>query len=250
MKVRGYIKPESSFLTLQDWEWVVNLFLDYQNLGYNTRGGKLPLELNKLVDRFFGYLLQVDSNRYELLTKKNVLDFIEDFVNHRFWSLEEELKRYFPNTSNLKISFFYSRGDIEPYILLDQNLTKQLYGGSWNPKRLMHYTTNEGVEAIKKSIGSGRPFDISCFTVSKSRFFDTSSSRVITLLGNVKAGFRSDVKSLVIDSGNRAVNLYRLEYPGKDLNNICYNLDDCDDEIRTSLWNEYIATPIKIISIE
>jgi hypothetical protein len=27
-------------------------------------------------------------------------------------------------------------------------------------------------------------------------------------------------------------------------------LDSCDGEVRTSLWNEYIATPIEIVSIE
>ena len=37
--------------------------------------------------------------------------------------------------------------------------------------------------------------------------------------------------------------------PGKDLNNICYELDSCDGSVRTSLWNEYIATPLEIISI-
>ena len=66
----------------------------------------------------------------------------------------------------------------------------------------------------------------------------------------MRAGFRSDIKSLSTDSGRRACNLYRLEYPGKDLNNICYELDSCDGEVRTSLWNEYIATPLEILEVK
>ena len=44
--------------------------------------------------------------------------------------------------------------------------------------------------------------------------------------------------------------MYRLEYPGRDQDNICQELDSCDAEVRTSLWNEYIATPVKILSVK
>ena len=54
---------------------------------------------------------------------------------------------------------------------------------------------------------------------------------------------------MAVDNGRRACNLNRLEYPGHDVNNICYELDSCDGAVRTSLWNEYIATPIKILSV-
>jgi hypothetical protein len=33
--------------------------------------------------------------------------------------------------------------------------------------------------------------------------------------------------------------------------NLCYNLDTCDDEAsRTHLWNEYIATPVRLLAAE
>ena len=76
-----------------------------------------------------------------------------------------------------------------------------------------------------------------------------TSNYIIEFIGNVRAGFRSDIKSFATSSGRRAVNLYRLEYPGKDINNICYELDSCDGDVRTSLWNEYIATPLQVINI-
>ena len=34
------------------------------------------------------------------------------------------------------------------------------------------------------------------------------------------------------------------------MDNICRELESCDGDVRTSLWNEYIATPIKILGIE
>ena len=54
---------------------------------------------------------------------------------------------------------------------------------------------------------------------------------------------------MALDNGRRACNMYRLENPGNDVNNICYELDSCDGDVRTSLWNEYIATPIEIVSV-
>ena len=85
--------------------------------------------------------------------------------------------------------------------------------------------------------------------IFQREYFDPESYLIVKLLGNVRAGFRSDVKSLAVDNGRRACNLLRLEYPGRDVNNICYELDTCDGNVRTSLWNEYIATPIQIISV-
>ena len=81
-------------------------------------------------------------------------------------------------------------------------------------------------------------------------FFRKESTIRVTLEGNVRAAFRSDIKSLSTDSGRRACNLYRLEYPGKDINNICFDLERCDDTRRTHLWNEFIVTPIQIIDIQ
>ena len=100
------------------------------------------------------------------------------------------------------------------------------------------------------AIESGNEFDVSSFTVMERPFFRPESNVLVTFVGNVRAGFRSDIKSMALDNGRRACNMYRLEYPGRDVNNICYELDSCDGDVRTSLWNEYIATPIEITSVE
>jgi hypothetical protein len=139
---------------------------------------------------------------------------------------------------------------MEPYVLMDDEFTMQLYGSTYNPKELLHYTTEDGLRRIEASIASGDTFDISTFTQAERPFFRTESNIIVKLLGNVRAGFRSDIKSVVVDTGRRACNMYRLEYPGRDVNNICYELDSCDGEVRTSLWNEYIATPIRVMNYE
>ena len=250
-RVRGYLKPASSFHTLAQWEAVVNQLLKLQEEGIDTRGGKIRSDqrLLTIINEYFGYLLTEEVPRWEHLTTKNVLDFIEDFVNHRFWGLEKEFGHYFPDISRLKFAYFYSRGDIEPYVLLDEEYTTQLYGSTHNPKELLHYTSADGLERLSTAIRTGKSFDISTFTVAERPFFRPESNIIVHLSGNVRAGFRSDIKSMAVDSGRRACNLYRLEYPGKDINNICDELESCDGSVRTSLWNEYIATPIEILDV-
>ncbi len=251
-KVLGYIKPDSAFFTLGEWEYFCNKMLELQKQGHDTRGGGISLnsEIVSLVTQYFDFQLNTEVNRYDLLTYKNVMDFIEDFVNHRFWGLEKEFGHYFPDISKLRIAYFYSRGDIEPYALIDDEFTNQLYGSTYNPKSLMHYTTEKNALNMVKVIENNQnSYDISSFTVAERPFFRKESNYIVEFIGNVRAGFRSDIKSFATSSGRRAVNLYRLEYPGKDINNICYELDSCDGEIRTSLWNEYIATPIKVLNI-
>ena len=249
-KVRGYIKPSASFFTLGQWELVVEEMLELQKKGVDTRGGQnLNQRLLQIIDEYFGFQYEIEVERYDLLTQKNVLDFIEDFVNHRFWGFKREFGTYFPDIDKLKFAYFYSRGDMEPYVLLDEEFTHQFYGGLDNEKKLNHYTTEEGVKRIQSAIDSGRPFDISCFTVAERPFFRPESNLVVELTGNVRAGFRSDIKSVAVDTGRRACNMYRLEYPGDDQDNICRELDSCDSEVRTSLWNEYIATPVKILRV-
>ena len=184
------------------------------------------------------------------LRKKNVLDFIEDFVNHRFWGFEREFGHYFSNIKKLRFAYFYSRGDLEPYVMLDDEYTTQLYGSTYNPKVLCHYTTAESLRSLASAMSSDVEYDISSFTVMDRPFFRGESTVLITFIGNVRAGFRSDIKSLALDDGRRACNMYRLEYPGHNINNICYELDSCDGDVKTSLWNEYIATPIEIIGVE
>ena len=261
-KVLGYIKPASSFRTIEEWQDAASKLLKLQEKGMDTRGGELSCksmtfcdreyfdEFVSLISEYFGYLLTSEVLRYELLTEKNVLDFIEDFVNHRVWGLENEFNDYFPDIGSLRFSYFYSRGDLEPYVLLDEAYTNQIYGSTWNPKIVNHYTSEQGLANLQKALKTQQEFDISSFTYIEKPFFRKESIICVTLLGNVRGGFRSDVKSLSTDSGRRACNLYRLEYPGKDINNICFDLERCDDTRRTNLWNEFIVTPIEILKIK
>jgi len=251
-KVLGYLKPDTSFFTLVEWEGFANKLLDIQALGFDTRAGEIgdSQELTDLINSHFGFQLHTETERYDLLTRKNVLDFIEDFINHRFWGLEREFGSYFPDIQKLRIAYFYSRGDIEPYILLDEEFTTQLYGSLDNVKELSHYTSPTGLIRLQEAIDMGQSIDISTFTIASRPFFRATSTLLVTLHGNVKAGFRSDVKSVATDSGRRACNMYRLEYPGHKTSNICYELETCSGDLRTSLWNEYIAEPIEILDIQ
>ena len=260
VRVRGYVKPDSSFYTLDQWEEMARVLLALQTKGYDTRSGKISCKHSsychiedfevfvEIIAKYFGYQLKNEVDRWDLLTRKNVLDFIEDFVNHRLWSFENQFGEYFPDIRKLRFAFFYSRGDMEPYVLLDEEYTEQLYGSLLNPKELNHYTTEKGLLKLYSAIKSGEDFDISTFTVANRPFFRPESNVIVTLVGNVRAGFRSDVKSYVVDSGRRACNMHRLGYPGSD-DNICYELDTCDGDVQTSLWNEYIATPLEIKSV-
>lgn len=251
--VHGYIKPESAFHTLSEWRVFVDQILQSQKDGnYISHGhGELvgPDELINLIQDFYGFQLDVDVSRYDLLTTKNVLDHIEDFVNHRYWSLENEFSQYFDNISELKFAYFYSRGDLEPYVLVDDAFTEQMYGSLNNEKVLYHYTHKEGVERIQRAIDGGDPFDISAYTVAKRDFFRSKSNLIMEFKGNVRAGFRSDVKSYSVSNGRKCVNLHRMGYPGEK-DNLCRDLEnDCNGELKTSLWNEFIVTPIKILDV-
>ena len=251
--VHGYIKPEKAFHTLDEWRVFVDRILEFQKNGhYISHGhGEVvgPKELVNLIEEFYGFQLQVDVNRYDLLTTKNVLDHIEDFVNHRYWNLENLFGQFFDDIDKLKFAYFYSRGDLEPYVLIDDTFTEQIYGSLENIKTLYHYTHPEGVERIERAITSGDPFDISAFTVAERPFFREKSNLIMEFRGNVRAGFRSDVKSYSVSNGRKCVNLHRLGYPG-DKDNLCTNLEsDCNGDLKTSLWNEFIVTPLEIIEV-
>ena len=252
--VHGYVKPESAFYTLAQWEDLfVNKVLSFQKQGhYISHGhGQVvgPQELQDLIEDFYGFQINVDVGRYDLLTSKNVLDHIEDFANHRYWSLKSEFEQYFDDISELRFAYFYSRGDLEPYVLVDDNFTRQVYGSTDNPKILYHYTHQEGVDRIKRAIEAGDPFDISSYTVAERDFFRAKSDLIMEFKGNVRAGFRSDVKSYSVSNGRKCVNLHRMGYPG-DKNNLCLDLQkDCNGELKTSLWNEFIATPMDILEV-
>lgn len=252
--VHGYVKPEEAFHTLKEWqELFVDKILDFQKKGtYVSHGhGKIvgPDDLVSLIDDFYGFQLNVDVQRYDLLTTKNILDHIEDFANHRYWSLEKEFSQYFDDISQLRFAYFYSRGDLEPYVLIDDPFTEQVYGSLDNPKILYHYTHKEGVDRIQRAIDSKNMFDISAFTVAERDFFRSTSNMIMEFEGNVRAGFRSDVKSYSVSNGRKCVNLYRLGYPGNK-DNLCTDLEnDCNGDLKTSLWNEFIVTPTKIIDV-
>ena len=252
--VHGYIKPEKAFHTLKEWEELfVNEILRYQKQGtYVSHGhGELvgPDELLKLIDDFYGFQLTVDVDRYDLLTTKNILDHIEDFVNHRYWSFSQEFEQYFDKLDKLRFAYFYSRGDMEPYVLIDDAFTEQIYGSINNPKVLYHYTHEEGVERIQRAIKSGDPFDISAYTVAERDFFRAKSNLIMEFRGNVRAGFRSDVKSYSVSNGRKCVNLHRMGYPGEK-DNLCRDLEnDCNGELKTSLWNEFIVTPEEVLDV-
>tara|TARA_A100001515_G_scaffold140894_2_gene137131 strand:+ start:381 stop:1202 length:822 start_codon:yes stop_codon:yes gene_type:complete len=251
--VHGYIKPENAFHTLSEWKVFVDKILSFQKSGHyvSHSHGKVvgPEELQSLIDDYYGFQLNVDVDRYDLLTSKNVLDHIEDFANHRYWSLEKEFDQYFDNIDELRFAYFYSRGDLEPYVLVDEVFTEQIYGSINNPKVLYHYTHEEGVERIRRAIEGGDPFDISAYTVAKRDFFRAKSNLIMEFEGNVRAGFRSDVKSYSVSNGRKCVNLHRMGYPGEK-DNLCRDLEnDCNGELKTSLWNEFIVTPMKILDV-
>jgi hypothetical protein len=261
-EVRGYLKPDSAFRTLNEWKLLAQTLVEVQNKGFDTRSGEISCknaefcskeeydDFVMLIKEYFGFLLTSEVERWELLTRKNVLDFIEDFVNHRVWGLEQEYGSYFPDIGKLRFAYFYSRGDIEPYVLLDEEYTRQTLGDLKVKKTLLHYTSKNGIARMKKSIAAGKKFDISSFTRSQRPFFRDDSTLVIKFVGYVTAAFRSDIKSMATDAGQRACNLYRLQYPGDDVDNICRNPEDCaDDAVRTDLWNEFIATPVQILKV-
>tara|TARA_R110000796_G_scaffold67777_1_gene155556 strand:+ start:4402 stop:5229 length:828 start_codon:yes stop_codon:yes gene_type:complete len=253
--VHGYVKPENSFYTLSEWENLfVNKVLSFQKEGHyisHSHGNIVgPKELQNIIDEFYGFQLNVDVDRYDLLTTKNVLDHIEDFANHRYWSLANEFGQYFEDISQLRFAYFYSRGDLEPYVLVDDAFTQQIYGSTNNPKILYHYTHTEGVDRIQRSIDSGNQFDISAYTVAERDFFRAKSNMIMEFEGNVRAGFRSDVKSYSVSNGRKCVNVHRLGYPGKEKDNLCTDLEnDCNGDLKTSLWNEFIVTPTRIINV-
>jgi hypothetical protein len=246
--IRGYQKPESAFHSIPEWKDICYEFLALQKKGYDTRGGQIDdnPQLIGLVNKYFGYQLYVETELYDEHTKKNVLDFIEDFVNHRVWAIETEFKKYIVNIENDKIAFFFSRGAIEPYILLDKKFTIDTYKSSNIDIVSYHWTSLQGLKNIQDSLESGYTFALSTFTVQAKDFFRPESNVLVKLEGNLVAAFQSDVKSFATDRGNRAANLFRFSYPDNE-NNLCRNWDECKEN-KTSLWNEIIMKPKKVLA--
>jgi len=257
MKVRGYIHPEAAFATISEWKQIAKQFLALQKKGVDTRGGIIDSnpELAKLLIQHFGFLLYVETQRYDLLTQKNVLDFIEDFVNHRVWGMWKEFETYFfdkkKNTNyigDIRVAYFYSRGDIEPFVLLDDNIVAKLYGNLDKKVKTMHWTTEQGLIDLQDSINNQHTYSISTFTKQWKPFFRKDSNVLLKLEGNLRGAFKSDVKSIATDHGNRAINMFRLAYPG-EVSNMCLNGEDYSGGA-TSLWNELIVKPTKLIAFK
>tara|TARA_Y100000816_G_scaffold273950_1_gene240757 strand:+ start:401 stop:1207 length:807 start_codon:yes stop_codon:yes gene_type:complete len=246
VQVRGYVKPVKAFKTLKEWEHIARILLMYQRSGISVRNKTIPGPIYDIIQQHFGYLLYDEVSNFESFNTENVLIFIEDFINHRVWSIKRQYAAYFKDIDTLRFAYFYSRGDIEPYVLMNSEFTHQIYGSVKNLKVVSHFTNQEGMNRIQYSIEKQEPIDISAFTYMMDSYFDEKANIKLKLIGNVKAAFKSDIKSVVVDNGMRACNMLRLDYPG-DETNICYDLNECDQPNQTSLWNEYIVTPIKIL---
>ncbi len=257
-KVRGYYHPEESFATIATWESIANKFLALDKQGFDTRGGIIdnnPI-LVELINRWFSYQLYVETQRHDLLTQKNVLDFIEDFVNHRVWGLRKEFQSYFYNDSEdssfidtVKIAFFYSRGDMEPFVLLDSSFTNNVYDTTNHIVTTLHWASEQGVKNLQDSIDNGMMYDISTFTKQYKQFFRPESNHLVKLKGKLVAAFKSDIKSIVTDRGNKAANIFRLSHPSG--NNLCMSVNTCADTDRsTYLWDEIIVRPIEILEVK
>jgi len=248
-KVHNYYHPEDAFATIAEWEQIAKQFLDLEKQGFDTRGGVIDDNHNlvQLINKWFKYQLYVETQRYDLLTQKNVLDFIEDFVNHRVWQLRGEFNELLGDAliDEVKVAFFYSRGDMEPYVLLDDTFVGSLYGTTEHKVVSMHWTTPQGLKNIESAINTQDPYAISTFTKQWKQFFRPQSTTLVKLEGNLRGAFKSDVKSIPTDKGNKAVNMYRLAYPGRQ-SNMCLDVDHCTGGA-TSLWNELIIKPTRIL---
>lgn len=249
LKKQTLIYPESAFHTIAEWEHIANEFLDLQQLGVDTRGGVITdnPKIALLINKYFGFQLKVElAHLSPTITRKNILDFIEDFVNHKVWGLRKEFGAYFPNIDTIKVAYFYSRYDIEPFVLLDKQFTQTLYGSTEHEVEVLRFTTMDNLKKLELLINRNAAFDISTFTKQWKTFFRKESNVLVKLRGKLVAAFRSDVKSIPTDKGNKAANMERLAYPGAH-DNLCLSLADCTGA-RTNLWNELIVKPTQIIT--
>ena len=92
---------------------------------------------------------------------------------------------------------------------------------------------------------------MSTFTKQYREFFRPESNHLMKLKGKLVAAFKSDVKSIVTDSGLKAANMYRLGFPEGEESNLCMSIDRCSDsDHSTYLWDEIIVKPIEIESVK
>jgi hypothetical protein len=246
-KVRGFFKPESSFQTIEEWEKMAKQFLELQSQGFDTRGGVVSDNptLVKLINQYFGYQYYIEPMQFSKLDQKTVLDFIEDFVNYRVWEMNHDFSEHVPDITKARFAYFYSRGNIEPYILLDDNFTIAAYGSTNIETVSYHWTSREGLENIVSSIKDGLPIPLSTFTIQTKKFFRPESNYLVKLKGHLVAAFQSDTKSFSTDNGHKAANMFRFTLPGHQ-ENLCTDWKACKQNT-TYLWNEIIVNPTGII---
>ncbi len=240
--------------TISEWEQVANEFLELQKQGFDTRGGVIDDNHNlvQLINKWFSYQLYVETQRFDGLTQKEVLDFIEDFVNHRVWQLRDEFSEALGDNliDSVKVAFFYSRGALEPFVLLDQEFTQSVYGTTDAIVTVLHWTSQQGVLNLQDSMENGGIYAISTFTKQYRKFFRPESNILVKLRGKLVAAFKSDVKSIVTDRGNKAANMFRLGHPD-ETSNLCTSATLCSDEDKsTYLWNEIIVKPVEILEVK
>lgn len=246
--IYGYYRTESSFRTISEWESIAKKILNLQKKGVDTRDITITdnIELLNTINNYFGYLYNVETENHEkYLTKKMVLNFIEDFANYRIWGFRDEFKDLIPDIDDIKIAFYMSRGDLQPYVLMDENFTKRIYGNTKLIVTTKHWTSLNGFKHLDLSIKTDNSYAISTFTVQNKKFFRPISNYLLTVKGYLIAAFRSDVYTLILDTGNRAANMYRLSYPNHE-SNLYIDIDDLKENA-TSLWNEIIIKPIEIV---
>jgi hypothetical protein len=133
---------------------------------------------------------------------------------------------------------------MEPFVLLDTTFTKNTYGTTTKSVTGLHWTTPQGLKNIADSIQTKYQYAISTFTKQWKKFFRPESNVLVKLQGDLVAAFKSDVKSVATDHGNRAANLYRMAHPKGS--NLVKDLSETDDN-GTYLWNEIIMKPNKVI---
>jgi hypothetical protein len=246
-KVRGFFKPESSFHTISEWQRIARDFLDLESQGFDTRGGIISdnPKLISLINNYFSYQYYIEPLQFSKLSKTMVLDFIEDFVNYRVWEMYHSFSEFAFDVSKAKFAYFYSRGNIEPYVLLDERFTKSVYGSTDIQTISYHWTSADGLQNIVESMKSGIQIPLSTFTVQFKQFFRPESNYLVKIKGKLIAAFQSDTKSFSTDMGHKAANMYRFTLPGHSYN-LCNNWKKCNRN-KTYLWNEIIVYPTAIL---
>jgi hypothetical protein len=254
-EILGYIHKADQFFTIDQWKDIAKKILLSEKNYKDMRGGILDDDPNliNLVNKYFNYLYNIETERFpQQLPKTEVLNFIEDFINHRVWQLKDEFNEVLGDDilKVAKISFCYSRGNIEPYMMIDDTITKLLYGTTTKKITTYHWCSEKGYGNIKTLLDNNQIFELSTFTKQYKRFFRPSNNILLTVTGYLCAAFKSDVKSFLLDNGCKAINLFRMGFPGENQTNLWRANDIADiDTLQDStyLWNEVI---IKVLNID